>query len=147
MLHLFLAGSAYFTCVLMKFLPPDRYGPDNDQVATNEIPCEKKERKLISSLLIVVILDTARKSSAYFLFSFILMLNGEFFCFTGFLKTSKKIFSFISGVCFIIAGNIPWIIHTAADLFSGLVILTGIINYISIFKAEVGNKLYARFEH
>jgi len=103
-------GSTNFTCIPINYFPQDKYRPD-DQDSTNAIPY------------------TARKSSAYFLFSFILMLNGEFFCFTGFLKTSKKIFSFISGVCFIIAG---------------LVILTGIINYISIFKAEVGNKLYAR---
>ena len=29
-------------------------------------------------------------------------------------------------------------------VFLGLITLVGMINYISIFKAEVGNKLYSR---
>ena len=102
--RLFSVGSTNFTCIPINYFPIDKYRPD-DQDSTNAIPCEKYLKSRTSTIKLFV-LDTARKSSSYFLFSFILMLNGEFFCFTGFLKSSKKIFCFISGVSFIIAGKI-----------------------------------------
>jgi len=72
---------------------------------------------------------SARNSAIYFILSFIFLLIGEFFCFATFLKSGRKIFAFFSGISFVVGG---------------LITLVGIINYISIFKAEVGNKLYSR---
>ena len=138
------AGSTNYSCIPINYFPKEKYRPD-DQDSTMAIPCKKLANiSMIPDFHNLSFIDTARKSSTYFLFSFILMLNGEFFCFTSFLKTTKKIFSFISGVSFIVGGMKNSWKTWSYYLLSGLIILMGIINYISIFKAEVGNKLYAR---
>ena len=57
------------------------------------------------------------KSSPYFLLSFLLLMIGEFLCFIGILKTSKKILTFISGVSFILSG-IFWSYPSFEDIES-----------------------------
>ena len=52
-----------------------------------------------------IILDTARKSAVYFLLSFFCMFTGLLFCLSTFLKTTKKIFSFFSGVSYVVGGK------------------------------------------
>jgi len=103
-------GDHNLSCSPINYFPVDKYRPD-DQDSTHAIPY------------------SARNSSTYFILSFIFLLTGEFFFIITFLKSSKKIFAFLSGVSFVVGG---------------LITLVGIINYISIFKAEVGNKLYSR---
>ena len=75
------------------------------------------------------------------------MMMGEIFCFIGIIKSSRKILSFLSGISFIVSGDDVGMHFKAlhCDCDAGLVILLGIINYISVFKTEVGNKLYARY--
>ena len=64
---------------------------------------DKNKDGIVTEVCIVT--DTARKSSSYFLFSFLLILNGEFFIFTCLLNRSRKLFSFISGISFILGGT------------------------------------------
>lgn len=59
----------------------------------------------------------------------LLLLLGFFFCIIGLCAKHRRLCTFISGVFFIV---------------SGLVMLFGLVMYISIFKAEVGGKLRSR---
>nr|XP_042902385.1 voltage-dependent calcium channel gamma-7 subunit-like [Parasteatoda tepidariorum] len=69
----------------------------------------------------------AVKRASVFIFSSCLtLLFGYFLCVLGTLCRRRPVISFASGVAFIL---------------SGLLILTGMVIYISTFKSEVGNKL------
>ncbi|XP_013781412.2 voltage-dependent calcium channel gamma-5 subunit-like isoform X2 [Limulus polyphemus] len=69
----------------------------------------------------------AMKRAATFLFmSSIALLIGEMLCFCGHMIRRRRILTFAAGVAFIL---------------SGLLVLMGVVIYISSFKAEVGNKL------
>ncbi|XP_076309151.1 voltage-dependent calcium channel gamma-5 subunit-like isoform X2 [Tachypleus tridentatus] len=71
--------------------------------------------------------DHSMKRTATFLFmSSIALLIGEMLCFCGHVVTRRRILTFTAGVAFIL---------------SGLLVLMGVVIYISSFKAEVGNKL------
>uniref|UniRef100_A0A8D8Q3R0 Voltage-dependent calcium channel gamma-5 subunit n=2 Tax=Cacopsylla melanoneura TaxID=428564 RepID=A0A8D8Q3R0_9HEMI len=69
------------------------------------------------------------RSSVFFIFSTVLLISGEISYMYGHFVFHKKIFTFVAGVVFII---------------SGLMMLIGLVMYISIFKAEVGPKLRPR---
>ncbi|KAG8184839.1 hypothetical protein JTE90_012088 [Oedothorax gibbosus] len=72
----------------------------------------------------------AVKRASVFIFSSCLTLMlGYLLCILGSLCRKRPVISFASGVCFIL---------------SGLLILTGMVIYISTFKSEVGNKLRPR---
>ncbi|XP_008478595.1 uncharacterized protein LOC103515431 [Diaphorina citri] len=70
--------------------------------------------------------DAVTRSSVFFIFSTVLLICGEISYMYGHFVFHKKIFTFVAGVVFII---------------SGLMMLIGLVMYISIFKAEVGPKL------
>lgn len=72
--------------------------------------------------------DTVTKSAAFFILSTVLLFVGEVCCLYGHFSRQKRLLTFISGVIFII---------------SGLLMLIGLVMYISIFKAEIGGKLRA----
>ncbi|XP_059471842.1 uncharacterized protein LOC132194538 isoform X2 [Neocloeon triangulifer] len=69
------------------------------------------------------------KSAVFFIVSSILLVLAVIFCLAGHLARHKRIFTFLSGLIFII---------------SGLLMLTGLVMYISVFKAEIGSKLRPR---
>ncbi|CAG0879647.1 unnamed protein product [Cyprideis torosa] len=73
--------------------------------------------------------DAVTKSAIFYFISTILLLFGELFCCFGHCTRRKRIFTFISGVVFIV---------------SGLIMLIGLVIYISTFKGEVGGKLRSR---
>lgn len=73
-------------------------------------------------------------------------LLASFICLTSKLCNCKKIFTFLSGVLFILSGKLfiaerKKAIKTIYHPFAGLFILSCIVVYISTFKAEVGVKL------
>ncbi|XP_053212271.1 uncharacterized protein LOC128395812 [Panonychus citri] len=68
----------------------------------------------------------ARKAALFMAISTGSILLGFFLCFTANKCNRRKVLTFASGISFIL---------------SGLIILCGIVIYISTFKAEVGNKL------
>ena len=57
-------------------------------------------------IIIKLISDTARKSAGYFLLSFSFMLAGLVCCLSTALRNSKKIFSFFSGVSYVVGGEV-----------------------------------------
>lgn len=65
----------------------------------------------------------------FILVASVLLFCGFFFCIIGHCAKHRRLCTFISGVFFIV---------------SGLVMLFGLVMYISIFKAEVGGKLRTR---
>ncbi|XP_022665705.1 voltage-dependent calcium channel gamma-8 subunit-like isoform X2 [Varroa jacobsoni] len=66
------------------------------------------------------------RASAFILISALILLTGEVLCLLGHLLRRRRVLIFAAGICFII---------------SGLMILVGMVIYISTFKAEVGAKL------
>ncbi|KAF6200770.1 hypothetical protein GE061_005215 [Apolygus lucorum] len=69
------------------------------------------------------------RSASFFFIATFLLFWAEFSCIYGLIHRSKRIYTFISGVVFII---------------SGLLMLIGMVMYISVFKAEIGGKLRPR---
>ncbi|KFM57176.1 Voltage-dependent calcium channel gamma-7 subunit, partial [Stegodyphus mimosarum] len=67
-----------------------------------------------------------KRASAFIFMSCVTLLLGYLLCVLGTLCRRRPVISFASGVAFIL---------------SGLLILTGMVIYISTFKSEVGNKL------
>lgn len=70
--------------------------------------------------------DAVNRASAFILISALILLTGEVLCLLGHLLRRRRVLIFAAGICFII---------------SGLMILVGMVIYISTFKAEVGAKL------
>ncbi|XP_018496766.1 voltage-dependent calcium channel gamma-5 subunit [Galendromus occidentalis] len=66
------------------------------------------------------------RASTFILVSALILCLGEVLCFLGHLLKRRRVLIFAAGICFII---------------SGLMILVGMVIYISTFKAEVGAKL------
>ncbi|KAF4521850.1 hypothetical protein B566_EDAN003724 [Ephemera danica] len=69
------------------------------------------------------------KSAAFYILATLLLVLGEFCCCFGHFARQRRVFTFISGIIFII---------------SGLLVLIGLVMYISVFKAEIGSKLRPR---
>jgi len=69
---------------------------------------------------------TAARSCLYFLPCGLLLLVATYCCLAGILTDRGKLFTFVAGVAFVLGG---------------LIILMGLVVYISTFKAEVGHKL------
>ncbi|XP_054282129.1 voltage-dependent calcium channel gamma-4 subunit-like [Macrosteles quadrilineatus] len=69
------------------------------------------------------------RAAVFFVSASLLLLCGELCCLCGHLSRTRRLLTFISGVIFII---------------SGLLMLMGLVMYISVFKAEVGSKLRPR---
>ncbi|XP_046660244.1 voltage-dependent calcium channel gamma-5 subunit [Homalodisca vitripennis] len=69
------------------------------------------------------------RSAIFFVSASLLLLCGEFCCLCGHLARHRRLLTFVAGVIFII---------------SGLLMLIGLVMYISVFKAEVGSKLRPR---
>ncbi|CAG2104331.1 unnamed protein product [Medioppia subpectinata] len=68
----------------------------------------------------------AKRAAVFIMISCVILLIGQLLCFLGHVCTRRRVFTFAAGIAFIIAG---------------LLILAGMVIYISTFKAEVGNKL------
>jgi len=105
-------GEEDLSCDRINYFPLEPYRPD-PQDSTAAIPY------------------TAVRSCLYFLSCAAILVGGSYCCLAGHLTSRGKLFTFISGVCFILGG---------------LIILMGLIVYISTFKAEVGPKLRSRSE-
>ncbi|XP_063223483.1 uncharacterized protein LOC134531644 isoform X2 [Bacillus rossius redtenbacheri] len=69
------------------------------------------------------------KSAVFFFLATVILFAAEFCCLFGHLARHRRLFTFISGVLCIV---------------SGLLMLIGLVMYISIFKAEIGSKLRPR---
>ncbi|KAL1486697.1 hypothetical protein MTO96_008770 [Rhipicephalus appendiculatus] len=67
-----------------------------------------------------------KRASAFILISALVLVVGELLCFLGHLFRRGRVLTFAGGIAFIL---------------SGLMILVGMVIYISTFKAEVGSKL------
>ncbi|KAG8255353.1 regulation of AMPA receptor activity protein [Homalodisca vitripennis] len=74
-------------------------------------------------------LHAVTRSAIFFVSASLLLLCGEFCCLCGHLARHRRLLTFVAGVIFII---------------SGLLMLIGLVMYISVFKAEVGSKLRPR---
>ncbi|XP_054168184.1 voltage-dependent calcium channel gamma-5 subunit-like [Oppia nitens] len=68
----------------------------------------------------------AKRAAIFLMTSCLILLIGQLLCFLGHVCTRRRVFTFATGIAFIIAG---------------LLILAAMVIYISTFKAEVGNKL------
>ncbi|UYV83732.1 CACNG7 [Cordylochernes scorpioides] len=105
--------------------------------------------------------EYAVKRAAVFIFSSTLILIiGEFLSVFGLILTKRRVLTFASGIAFILSGKaVPYSVlllpprhveigivvmmidNNDCDDDAGLLILMGMVIYISTFKAEVGNKL------
>ncbi|CAB3363918.1 Hypothetical predicted protein [Cloeon dipterum] len=103
-------GEREMQCFNIDYFPREEYSPDPND-STMAIPY------------------AVTKSAGFFVISTILLIVAEIFCLFGHVARHKRIFTFISGLIFII---------------SGLLMLTGLVMYISVFKAEIGSKLRPR---
>lgn len=103
-------GEQDLFCSNIDYFPNEEYSPDPND-STMAIPY------------------TVTKSAAFFIIATLLLFLGEFSCIFGHFSRQRRLFTFISGVIFII---------------SGLLMLIGLVMYISIFKAEIGGKLRPR---
>ncbi|BET02831.1 PMP-22/EMP/MP20/Claudin family [Nesidiocoris tenuis] len=103
-------GEPSLHCLNINYFPHEEYSPDpNDST--------------------MVIPYAVTRSAAFFFIATFLLFWAEFSCIYGLIHRSKRIYTFISGVVFII---------------SGLLMLIGMVMYISVFKAEIGSKLRPR---
>lgn len=103
-------GEREMHCSNIDYFPKEEYSPDPND-STMAIPY------------------AVTRSAFFFIVATLLLFCGEFSCMYGHFKRSRRIFTFVAGVVFII---------------SGLLMLIGLVMYISIFKAEVGGKLRPR---
>ncbi|KAK7870812.1 hypothetical protein R5R35_005472 [Gryllus longicercus] len=103
-------GEKDLQCSNIDYFPREEYSPDPND-STMAIPY------------------AVTKSAVFFILATLFLCLGEFCCLFGHFARQRRLFTFISGVVFII---------------SGLLMLIGLVMYISIFKAEIGNKLRPR---
>ncbi|XP_075230688.1 stargazin-like protein [Lycorma delicatula] len=103
-------GEKEMHCSSIEYFPKEEYSPDPND-STMAIPY------------------AVTRSAFFFILATVLLFFGEFCCLFGQLVRNKRLYTFISGVVFII---------------SGLLMLIGLVMYISIFKAEIGSKLRPR---
>ncbi|EFX70146.1 hypothetical protein DAPPUDRAFT_328380 [Daphnia pulex] len=66
------------------------------------------------------------RSAPFFFMATALLVVGEISCFLGHFAPRRRYFTFLSGVTFIL---------------SGLLLLLGLVVYVSVFTAEIGGKL------
>ncbi|XP_024081278.1 uncharacterized protein LOC106673530 [Cimex lectularius] len=104
------AGEKELHCTNIEYFPKEEYSPDPND-STMAIPY------------------AVTRSAFFFIIATLLLFCGEFSCIYGHFHRSRRIYTFVSGVIFII---------------SGLLMLIGLVMYISIFKAEIGGKLRPR---
>uniref|UniRef100_T1IAZ6 Voltage-dependent calcium channel gamma-5 subunit n=1 Tax=Rhodnius prolixus TaxID=13249 RepID=T1IAZ6_RHOPR len=105
--HSWRTGEKELQCTNIEYFPKEEYSPDPND-STMAIPY------------------AVTRSVFFFIMATLLLFCGEFSCFCGQFQRSRRIFTFVSGVIFII---------------SGLLMLIGLVMYISVFKAEIGGKL------
>ncbi|CAH0564273.1 unnamed protein product [Brassicogethes aeneus] len=103
-------GGTIYECAKVDFFSKEEYTPDPND-STLAIPY------------------TVTKTVVFFLIASILLALGFCCCIFGQCVRNKSLYTFVSGVIFVI---------------TGLVMLFGLIMYISIFKAEIGGKLKPR---
>ncbi|XP_014273280.3 voltage-dependent calcium channel gamma-5 subunit [Halyomorpha halys] len=103
-------GEREMHCDNIEYFPKEEYSPDPND-STMAIPY------------------AVTRSALFFIVATLLLFCGEFSCMYGHFRRSRRIFTFVAGVVFII---------------SGLLMLIGLVMYISVFKAEVGGKLRPR---
>ncbi|XP_068084348.1 uncharacterized protein stg1 [Anabrus simplex] len=103
-------GEKDMHCFNIDYFPREEYSPDPND-STMAIPY------------------AVTKSALFFILATLFLFVGEFCCLFGHFARQRRLFTFISGVVFII---------------SGLLMLIGLVMYISIFKAEIGSKLRPR---
>ncbi|RZF45485.1 hypothetical protein LSTR_LSTR009356 [Laodelphax striatellus] len=103
-------GEKDMHCTFIEYFSKEEYSPDPND-STMAIPY------------------AVTRSAFFFILATLLLFFGEFSCLYGQLMRRRRIFTFVSGVVFII---------------SGLLMLIGLVMYISIFKAEIGSKLRPR---
>ncbi|XP_044253108.1 voltage-dependent calcium channel gamma-5 subunit [Tribolium madens] len=103
-------GETLYACNKIDYFSKEEYSPDPND-STMAIPY------------------TVTRSVIFFLAASLLLCSGYCCCILGQCVRHRSLYTFISGVIFIV---------------TGLVMLFGLIMYISIFKAEIGSKLRPR---
>ncbi|XP_067118741.1 voltage-dependent calcium channel gamma-5 subunit-like [Centruroides vittatus] len=104
----------------------------NDPVNASEVHCinidyfPKEEYSPDPNDSTMAIPYAVKRAAIFILVSTFILIIGEILCFFGHLLRRRWVLTFASGIAFIL---------------SGLLILMGMVIYISTFKAEVGNKL------
>ncbi|KAM7296889.1 putative voltage-dependent calcium channel [Ixodes scapularis] len=125
-------------CVLIDYFPKEEYSPDPND-STMAIPSGKTDMHCVlidyfpkeeyspdPNDSTMAIPYAVKRASAFILISALVLLVGELLCFLGHLFRRGRVLTFAGGIAFIL---------------SGLMILVGMVIYISTFKAEVGSKL------
>ncbi|XP_044733458.1 uncharacterized protein LOC123296062 [Chrysoperla carnea] len=105
-----MTGERTYSCSNIEYFSKEEYSPDPND-STMAIPY------------------AVTRSTIFILAATLLLCGGYCSCLIGHFVRHRRLFTFISGVLFIV---------------TGLIMLFGLIMYISVFKAEVGGKLRPR---